>query len=197
MTTTVDRRAQILSCSAELFATKGIAGTTVRDIGESAGVFSGSLYHYFKGKNAIVAELLDGFMQDIETRFKVVEKGATTPDEVVRGLIHGTLTVIDLHPNPTAIYQNDRNYLRDHGLLEAVDSASLRVREHWLTALREGVDQGVFRRDIAPEIFYRSVRDTLWSTTHWPDRKNYTVDEFSAVMVNMFFSGYCLDRPNS
>lgn len=193
--TTLDRRAQILKCSAALFADKGVAVTTVRDIGESAGVFSGSLYHYFKGKNAIVAELLDGFMRDIESRFNVVEKSAVGPDEVVRGLIRETLTVIDLHPHPTAIYQNDRNYLRDHGLLEAVDSVSLRVREHWLTALRAGVEQGVFRSDITPEIFYRSVRDTLWSTTHWPDRKNYTVEEFSDLMIGMYFDGYRVSEP--
>lgn len=103
-----DRREKILESSAELFARKGVATTTVREIGDAAGVFSGSLYHYFKSKNAIVAELMRGFITDIQLRFDQVEKTANDPEEVLRGLIRETLVVIELHPHPTAIYQNDR-----------------------------------------------------------------------------------------
>ncbi|MFE5644548.1 TetR/AcrR family transcriptional regulator [Rhodococcus sp. NPDC056516] len=185
-----DRREKILESSAELFARKGVATTTVREIGDAAGVFSGSLYHYFKSKNAIVAELMHGFITDIQLRFDQVEKTATGPEDVLRGLIRETLIVIELHPHPTAIYQNDRAYLRDNDLLQSVDGPSRQVREHWMKAIAEGVDQGIFRQDVAPEIFYRSVRDTLWSTTHWPDRQKYTTDEFADLMIMLFLSGF-------
>ncbi|MGW6655249.1 TetR/AcrR family transcriptional regulator [Rhodococcus sp. NPDC055024] len=185
-----DRREKILESSAELFARKGVATTTVREIGDAAGVFSGSLYHYFKSKNAIVAELMHGFITDIQLRFDQVEKTATGPEDVLRGLIRETLIVIELHPHPTAIYQNDRAYLRDNDLLQSVDGPSRQVREHWMKAIAEGVDQGIFRQDVAPEIFYRSVRDTLWSTTHWPDRQKYTTDEFADLMITLFLSGF-------
>lgn len=136
-----DRREKILESSAELFARKGVATTTVREIGDAAGVFSGSLYHYFKSKNAIVAELMRGFITDIQLRFDQVEKTANDPEEVLRGLIRETLVVIELHPHPTAIYQNDRAYLRDNDLLQSVDGPSRQVREHWMKAIAEGVDQ--------------------------------------------------------
>lgn len=187
---TLDRRIQILDAAAELFATKGVAATTVREIGDAAGVFSGSLYHYFKSKNAIVAELLSGFMSDIEQRFNRIAEQESAPSEKVDAMIRATLTVIELHPNPTAIYQNDRSYLRDQDLLGPVDAASRGIREHWLRALRQGVEQGIFRADLPPEIFYRSVRDTLWSTTHWPDRKPYSLTEFADIMVALFFQGF-------
>ncbi|MDV6270122.1 MULTISPECIES: TetR/AcrR family transcriptional regulator [Rhodococcus] len=190
MAATPDRRDTILESSAELFAKKGVASTTVRDIGESAGVFSGSLYHYFKSKNAIVAELLRVFMADIQERFNQVERSADGPEDVLRGLIRETLIVIELHPHPTAIYQNERTYLRDNDLLQSVDGPSREVREHWLKAIAEGVEQGIFRKDIAPEIFYRSVRDTLWSTNHWPDRQKYTTEEFADLMITLFLSGF-------
>ena len=190
VTSTLDRKGQILASSAALFAVKGVGATTVREIGEAAGVFSGSLYHYFKSKNAIVAELLTIFMSDIETRFSLIETTASTPEEFVRGLIRETLTVIDLHPHETAIYQNDQNYLREQGLLESVDKASRNFRERWLTAIRAGVDQGTFRQDVKPELFYRMVRDTLWSTNHWPDREEYSLTEISELMTVLFFDGF-------
>ncbi|WP_182349135.1 TetR/AcrR family transcriptional regulator [Tomitella gaofuii] len=194
MASSRDRKAEILECSARLFASRGVSRTTVREIGEAAGVFSGSLYHYFKSKDAIVAELMGGFMSDIQARFGNVEARAGSPLEVIEGLIHETLAVIERYPDETAIYQQDRGYLRDHALLEPVDDASRGVREHWITAIRDGVAQGVFRDDIAPELFYRSVRDTLWSTMHWPDRRNYSLDEFAALMSRLFLRGFCTDR---
>ncbi len=190
MTATPDRRAQILSTSAELFATKGIAATTVRDIGETAGVFSGSLYHYFKSKNAIASEILRLFMEDIVQRFDAVVSRADTPTATVRGLISETLRIIEVHPYPTAIYQNDRQYLRDNGLLEPIDSASRAVRTHWLVAIRAGADAGTFRADIPPDIFYRSVRDTLWATNHWPNRQGHTTAAFADIMTSLFFTGF-------
>lgn len=195
MATTQDRRQTILDSSAALFAAKGVAGTTVREIGEAAGVFSGSLYHYFKSKDAIVADLMSTFMADIRGRFDRVQQFSSTPQEAIRGLIRETLGVIEAHPHQTAIYQQDRAYLRDHELLRAVDDASRGVREHWVVVIRQGVDLGVFRDDIAPEIFYRTVRDTLWSTMHWPDRREYTIEEFADLMSTLFLDGFQTSRP--
>lgn len=41
----------------ELFAEKGVDGTTVRDIAQAAGVAEGSLYRHFEGKDALAWEL--------------------------------------------------------------------------------------------------------------------------------------------
>ncbi len=158
-------------------------------MGEAAGVLSGSLYHYFPSKDAIVAEVLAGFMDDVQRRFAEVARRSRTPDETVRGLIHETLAVIEEHPYPTAIYQNDRQYLRDRGLLAPVDSASRAVRNHWLVALRAGTADGSFRDHIPPEVSYRALRDTLWATMHWPNRRSYTTAAFAELLGGLFLDG--------
>jgi AcrR family transcriptional regulator len=190
-----DRRTLILACAAELFATRGVAAATVRDIGEAAGVLSGSLYHYFPSKDAIVGEVLAQFMADVQRRFAEVARRSRTPEQTVRGLVHETLAVIQEHPHPTAMYQNDRQYLRDRGLLEPVHSASRAVQEHWLVALRAGISDGSFRDDVPPEVFYRALRDTLWATMHWPNRKDHSPAVFGDLLVKLFLDG--LRRPPS
>jgi AcrR family transcriptional regulator len=163
------KREEILALSAELFATKGIAATTVRDIGVAATVHSGSLYHHFRSKDVIVGEILGRFMADVQERFAAA---------------------IDAHPHATAMYQKDRQYLREHGLLEPVDDASRAVRGYWLDAIADGVADGTFRDDVPAEVFYRTVRDTLWATMHWPARRHQATEEFADVMSALFFDGF-------
>lgn len=194
MTTPPVRRDEIMARAAQLFARKGIAGTTVRDIGEVTGLLSGSLYHYFKSKHDIVSEILHRYVDDIHERFSTVVARSACPTDTIRGLIYETLRVIEDHPHPTAIYENERQYLRDHGLLEPVNASSRKVRRYWLTAIEAGIATGEFRDDVPPEIFYRTVRDTLWATVHWPNRAHHSTADFAALMASCFFAGFAREQ---
>ena len=185
-----DTRSRILQVAAQLFADKGIGATTVRDIGDRAGVHSGSLYHWFRSKDEIAAEILSAFLDDIHQRFVTVTRGAPSPEAAIRGLIEATVAVIEDHPAPTAMYQQDRQYLREHGLLDRVDEASRGVRGYWMTAIRAGATDGTFRTDIPPETFYRALRDALWSSMHWPHRSGYPRTEFAGQIAELFLGGY-------
>jgi AcrR family transcriptional regulator len=50
------RRDDILLAAAALFASKGYAATSIRDIAESVGLLSGSLYYHFSSKEEILLE---------------------------------------------------------------------------------------------------------------------------------------------
>jgi AcrR family transcriptional regulator len=52
-------RARILEASRALFAAKGVEGTTIRDIVQSAGTSTGNLYFYFENKDALLQTLLE------------------------------------------------------------------------------------------------------------------------------------------
>ena len=190
MARTATRRDELLAVAAELFATKGIASTTVRDIGEAAGVHSGSLYHHFTSKDAIVADVLRALMDSVHRRFSAVAAQQASPADRVRSLVRETLRVIDDQPHATAMYQNDRQYLRERGLLAPVDESSRAVRGYWMDAIIEGVQAGVFRADLPPGLFYRTVRDTLWATPHWPQRQDYATDELAEILADLFFTGF-------
>lgn len=52
-------REEVLAAAAELFTGQGYAATTTREIAERAGIRQASIYHYFKGKEEILASLLE------------------------------------------------------------------------------------------------------------------------------------------
>ncbi len=53
-------RQEVLAAAAELFTVHGYAATTTRAVAERAGLRQASLYHYFAGKEDILAALLEG-----------------------------------------------------------------------------------------------------------------------------------------
>jgi AcrR family transcriptional regulator len=55
-----DSRQDLLDAAAELFIGQGYTATTTRAIADRAGLRQASLYHYFGGKQDILAELLEG-----------------------------------------------------------------------------------------------------------------------------------------
>ncbi len=75
------RKRQILEIAAQLFARKGYRGTSIRDIGEQAGVFGGSLYHHIKSKDALFVELHNAALDIASDRISAAIAGAHDPWE--------------------------------------------------------------------------------------------------------------------
>jgi len=57
------KKGDIEEAAIELFASRGLAGTKVRDIAERAGVTEGALYRHYPGKNEMAARL---FSREVE-----------------------------------------------------------------------------------------------------------------------------------
>ena len=78
----VSRRDELLELAATMFAERGLRATTVRDIADSAGILSGSLYHHFSSKEEMVDELLRGFLDWLFDRYQEIV--ATEPNPLDR-----------------------------------------------------------------------------------------------------------------
>ncbi len=74
-----ERHRDILEAAASLFAERGYAATSVRDIGEKVGLLGGSLYHYIKSKEALFVRIHDIALQVAEDRIRAAVAGITDP----------------------------------------------------------------------------------------------------------------------
>jgi AcrR family transcriptional regulator len=59
------RRTEILDAAAELVASSGIRAS-LKDIADAAGILPGSLYHHFDSKEAILVELVERYLADLD-----------------------------------------------------------------------------------------------------------------------------------
>lgn len=93
-----DRRRQVVEIAAQLFAQKGYRGTSMRDIGEQAGMLGGSLYHHIKSKDVLFVELHNAALDAAQRRIEADIAGFTDPwDRLEAACV--TLAQIQLAPD--------------------------------------------------------------------------------------------------
>lgn len=81
-------RENLVHTAMQLFAEKGYHSTSIADILTTAGVNSGSLYHFFPGKQDLLVAVLDAYLQGIqEMLLKPAWQGVKDPVERVFSLL--------------------------------------------------------------------------------------------------------------
>lgn len=185
-----DRRQVILNAAAALFARKGVAATTVREIADEVGILSGSLYHHFESKEAIVDEVVSSYLEDLRARYKQVLAGEADPRTRLHDLVVASLEVVEAHPHATEIYQNDVNYLSQFERFAYLKNAGKEVQASWLDVINAGIAQGAFRSDLDAKILYRLMRDAVWLSVRWfKPTRDYPISRLAEDCTSLFIDG--------
>ncbi len=163
----VSRRDELLVLAATMFAERGLRATTVRDIADSAGILSGSLYHHFKSKEQMVEEVLQDFLDWLFHRYERVIATEPNPLERLKGLFMASFEAIEHRHAQVVIYQDEAKRLSTLPQFGFLETRNKEQRKMWLDLLNEGIEQGYFRPDINVDVVYRFIRDTTWVSVRW------------------------------
>lgn len=188
------RRDEILGVAAELFAEKGFEGTTVRDIADTAGILSGSLYHHFRSKEEIMEEIFADYFDEAEERWATVLASELDPAEQFRAMLRELLLAVDRHPGAARILTNEWARLRGIGNLET----RWKDLEHQCRSMIDAaVASGSFRSDIDPFYLYSVGMDVVRGFTGWYRRDSrVAIADVAEAYVSLVFDGLTGQRPS-
>ncbi|GAT04546.1 MULTISPECIES: TetR/AcrR family transcriptional regulator [Mycolicibacterium] len=161
------RRDELLDLAATMFAERGLKATTVRDIADSAGILSGSLYHHFKSKEQMVEEVLKDFLDWLFARYQEILDRETSPLGQLTGLFMASFEAIEHRHAQVVIYQDEAKRLSSIPQFGFVDERNREQRKMWIDILQQGISDGSFRQDIDVDLVYRFIRDTTWVSVRW------------------------------
>jgi AcrR family transcriptional regulator len=74
----------VLDAAIAVLAKKGVAGTSVQDIADSAGLSKGAVHYHFESKDELLARVLDRCCEVIETKIRTVFSAEGPPIERIR-----------------------------------------------------------------------------------------------------------------
>lgn len=183
------RREEILRVAATLFAARGYEETTIRQIGDAAGILSGSLYHHFQTKEEMLHELLKGFTRMVSEYQAIVERGMAAK-ETVRAMIELGLRTTVTNPNIVAITVHERKYLARHPSFAYLETVWHDIGKVWLGVLERGVAEGDIRADIDLHLMLRMINDLVAAAVDWyrPGGR-YSIEKIIDTQTAIIFGG--------
>jgi len=127
----VQSRERILAAALAVFAEKGYHDATISEITARAGVSRGLLTYYFPGKQNLVDELLDRYLDEVAAVLEVTG----SPDErlaaVIDGIVHTAATTVPVQRMALSLVVNPATYPRF--------AAAEARNEHRVTALEDAL----------------------------------------------------------
>lgn len=190
------RRDEILSIAAQQFAERGMASTTVRDIGSAAGILSGSLYHHFESKEQMVAELLLPVMQRQVGHYRELVGAESAAPATLRALITIAVSEAAQTPNETRMIRNDAQSFAATPALRPVADLLIEAAKLWASVVERGVAAGDFRDDVDARLVVAAMFDAVLSTTRWfTGKRPQSPGRVGDALADLFLGG--LSVPNS
>ncbi|MCA1005435.1 TetR/AcrR family transcriptional regulator [Rhodococcus hoagii] len=194
MTECSTRRREILDAAAELFARKGVAATTIREIADRVGVVSGALYHHFPSKLAIVDELVVDYLVELQRRYRSLDTRNLDPRSRLQAIVDTSLDVAHERPHATAVYQDELPHLRNQSQRTRAGDLADEIQQVWIDTIEDGKRRGAFRNDLPAGVFHRFIRDCVWLSTRWHSADDaYSTKRLAEDCVSIFLDGFAVD----
>jgi len=181
------RRLEILKSAAAAFRRRGYHGASVEEIARTLRMTKGSLYYYFRNKEAILFACHDYSLEVVLGLLDQVEREHSAPDERLRRLItgfvhliidelHGTALTLELNALPRPLFNKvvARRDRFDRGLRRI---------------LQEGMDQGLFAPG-DPKLLAFAVMGAINWISRWYDPKGDAgSEEIAKTFANYLVGG--------
>jgi len=177
-------KGRLLQAAARLFKEKGYERTTVRDLGAAIGIQSGSLFHHYKNKEAILLAVMEEtILLNTELMKDATSKADSSKDKVL-ALIHCELDSIlgETSAAMTVLVYEWRS------LSEAGQTHILKLREIyeslWLEALSQAKADGHVVID--PFVLRRLLTGALsWTVNWYKEGGNLSREELAQMALSL------------
>jgi len=137
------REDEIVAAAGRIFREKGYHATSVRDIAESVGLLKGSLYHYIRSKEELLARLFEGLLEDTVRELEAIVARGGSADARLGAMVRAYAAAVMANHDAVGLY------LRESRSLPAPELAKLGARRRRMRALfteviAEGARSGAF-----------------------------------------------------
>ncbi|MFY0622246.1 MAG: TetR/AcrR family transcriptional regulator [Pelagimonas sp.] len=78
------KRSHIVKTAAKLFAEEGFDRASMNQVARACGISKANIYHYYDSKDAILFDLLDGYLSELRDDILSVETAGLPPEDQLR-----------------------------------------------------------------------------------------------------------------
>jgi TetR/AcrR family transcriptional regulator len=140
----------ILDAAEELFAARGFDAVTIKQISQKAGVNVALIYYYHDSKETLYRHIIERFVSSLVGKASSRLEAARHPEDAIRAVTQAQFEILSAKPYlPRLIVRELVDYHATHAVGVLRDLGAT-VFQRLVSAIRDGQQSGVFRRDLDP-----------------------------------------------
>ncbi|GAB7554077.1 TetR/AcrR family transcriptional regulator [Novosphingobium sp. 11B] len=178
------REDEVVAAAAGLFAERGYAATSIRDIGERVGLLGGSLYHYIKSKDALFVRIHDAALQAAEDRIRAAIEGVEEP---AARLARACRVLLAIQLDPASLTMPLMNDFR--AVPDSVRVQLVARRDAFERLFADLIDALPPQPGRDPAIYRILLLATLNSASEWYRPGRLTLDEVADQILGVYAVG--------
>jgi TetR/AcrR family transcriptional regulator, cholesterol catabolism regulator len=193
------RYREVLDAAAAVFAEKGYAGASTRDIAEQLGVRQASLYYYFPSKESALGKICELGVKDFIANLQAIIAQTTPASHKLRQAVANHLAPLRAHPdaNYVCVFLRHRHEL-PKGPRQAVATLARTYQELIQRLFREGIAAGELRADLDPKLATLALLGLCNSViTNRGVPRTATIDAMIDEYSRIFIGGILAGGPKS
>jgi AcrR family transcriptional regulator len=190
------RHRELLDAAAAVFAQKGYAGASTRDIADRFGVRQASLYYYFPSKESALGSICELGVKGFIANLQVIIARTASADRKLREAIANHLAPLRGHPDADyiCVFLRHRHELPD-GPRQAVAALARTYQDLIERLFREGIAAGEFRADLDPKLATLALLGLCNSViTNRGVPRSATIDAMIEEYARIVIGGVVADR---
>lgn len=161
-----ETRRALLASALKLFEVGGYHATSVEDIVKEANLTKGALYHHFSGKEEILQQIQEEYIDDRLRNCRRILESFEAPAERLRQLILESLVAIDQFRAHVTVFTQERRFLTEERFA-AIKKKRDELDAMYESVIRQGIEEGVFNPALQPRIASFGVLGMLTSAYNW------------------------------
>lgn len=179
---------------ARLFAKRGYAATTTRELSRGLGITNGTFYHHFATKEDLLKQICEESLDRITGAVKAAVQGCGDPAVRIEALIHAHVRTMladqDLHKTMLMEIRSLNGVNRAEVLAKRADYST------FITTVIAGAQtEGTVRSDLSPKLLTLLLLNLLnWTIIWYKDGGELKADELAAAITAVFLDGSALGR---
>lgn len=158
------QRETILAAAARLFAQRGYSSSTMTELAAACGISKGTLYHYVRDKQDLLAQITTAHVQRLQALVQAVSARHLPPREHLAELVLRFMQVYERAQAEHRVLTEDMKFLPDAG----ADSARQRVMQGQRQMVQAVADAvAAVRPELKAAALHKPVAMLLFGMMNW------------------------------
>jgi AcrR family transcriptional regulator len=178
---------KILDSSAELFAQKGYANTSIAEIAETSGLSKSGLYHYFESKHNILHTILDEYVAIVLDSISAVLQSSQNPIKQFELLTLSLLETYNVSKYRHVVLLNELDSLEERARKGVVDLERriIDLTESIIVKIKPELAGRVAKRPVVM-LFFGMIN---WTYTWFQSERGLSLGSLATLTSGIFING--------